>query len=94
MTLLDAKRSMNINIFLKQFRKTNEEIVDLIGKGDHRAFGVEKIKGLVKLLPQQDEVKALLLVFFFFSLIILVVILQFRFKLKFLSYWTLPQLEL
>ncbi|PVD34472.1 hypothetical protein C0Q70_05747 [Pomacea canaliculata] len=56
-TLLDAKRSMNINIFLKQFRKTNEEIVDLIRKGDHRAFGVEKIKGLVKLLPQQDEVE-------------------------------------
>lgn len=58
-TLLDAKRSMNVNIFLKQFRKSNEEIVKMIKKGDYRAFGVEKLKGLIKLLPPPDEMDLL-----------------------------------
>lgn len=47
---------MNLNIFLKQFRRSNEEIIEMIKKADVRAFGVEKLKGLIKLLPQQDEV--------------------------------------
>ena len=47
---------MNINIFLKQFRKTNEQIIDLIRKCDSRSFGVEKLRGLLKIMPQQDEV--------------------------------------
>nr|KAG5685511.1 hypothetical protein BaRGS_024248 [Batillaria attramentaria] len=58
-TLLDAKRSMNVNIFLKQFRKSNEAIVEMIKKGDYRAFGVEKLKGLIKLLPPADEIEQL-----------------------------------
>ncbi|KAK3577067.1 hypothetical protein CHS0354_037090 [Potamilus streckersoni] len=56
-TLLDPKRSMNVNIFLKQLRKPNEEVIELIKKGDARAFGVEKLKGLLKILPQPDEVE-------------------------------------
>ncbi|CAG5120639.1 unnamed protein product, partial [Candidula unifasciata] len=56
-SLLDPKRSMNINIYLKQFRKSNEAIVDLIKKGEGRSFGVEKLKGLIKLLPQLDEIE-------------------------------------
>jgi hypothetical protein len=55
-TLLDPKKSMNLNIFLKQFRKPTEVIIQLIQEGDARGLGVEKLKGLVKLLPQQDEV--------------------------------------
>ena len=47
---------MNLNIFLKQFRRSNEEIIGMIKTADVRAFGVEKLKGLIKLLPQQDEV--------------------------------------
>lgn len=55
-TLLDPKKSMNVNIFLKQFRKPIEVIIDLLRAGDPRAFGVEKLKGLSKVLPQTDEV--------------------------------------
>lgn len=55
-TLLDPKKSMNVNIFLKQFRKPTEVIIDLLRAGDPRAFGVEKLKGLSKVLPQTDEV--------------------------------------
>lgn len=58
-TLLDPKKSMNLNIFLKQFRKPNEVIIELIKAGDVRGLGVEKLKGLLKLLPQQDEIEAI-----------------------------------
>lgn len=54
--MLDPKKSMNVNIFLKQFRKSIEVIIDLLRAGDPRAFGVEKLKGLSKVLPQTDEV--------------------------------------
>ncbi|KAK0045993.1 inverted formin-2-like isoform X1, partial [Biomphalaria pfeifferi] len=56
-SLLDPKRSMNVNIFLKQFRKNNAAIVDLIRKGEARNIGVEKLKGLIKILPLMDEVE-------------------------------------
>ncbi|CAL1536506.1 unnamed protein product [Lymnaea stagnalis] len=56
-SLLDPKRSMNVNIYLKQFRKNNAAIVDLIRKGEARSIGVEKLKGLIKILPQADEVE-------------------------------------
>ena len=47
---------MNVNIFLKQFRKPTDVIIGLLKAGDPQAFGVEKLKGLSKILPQQDEV--------------------------------------
>ena len=50
------KRSMNVNIFLKQFRMNNIQIVELIRKGDEHKFGLERLKGLIKIVPQQDEV--------------------------------------
>ncbi|XP_059158848.1 inverted formin-2-like [Physella acuta] len=56
-SLLDPKRSMNVNIYLKQFRKNNAAIVDLIRKGEARSIGVEKLKGLIKILPQLDEIE-------------------------------------
>ncbi|XP_022325197.2 inverted formin-2-like [Crassostrea virginica] len=56
-TLLDPKKSMNVNIFLKQFRKPTDVIIDLLRSGDPRSFGVEKLKGLSKLLPQPDEIE-------------------------------------
>ena len=49
-----------MNIFLKQFRKTNDVIIEQIKQGDARALGVEKLKGLLKILPQQDEVRMIL----------------------------------
>ncbi|XP_069129729.1 inverted formin-2-like isoform X2 [Argopecten irradians] len=57
--LLDPKKSMNVNIFLKQFRKPIEVVVELIKMGDSRAFGVEKLKSLLKILPGHDEVEML-----------------------------------
>ena len=57
--LLDRMRSLNISIFLKQFRSSNEEIVEMVREGDHEVFGAEKLKGLVKILPEQDEIEML-----------------------------------
>ena len=59
MSLLDGKRSLNINIFLKQFRSSNEEIVELIREGSHDEIGAEKLRGLLKILPAMDEVEML-----------------------------------
>ena len=50
------KRSMNVNIFLKQFKMTNEAIVELIKHGDDAKVGAEKLKGLLKVMPEKDEV--------------------------------------
>lgn len=63
--LLDSKRSLNINIFLKQFRSvcSNDgdqiKIIRLIKLGDHNAFGAEKLLHLIKLLPDQTEIDLL-----------------------------------
>jgi inverted formin-2 len=57
--LLDGKRSLNINIFIKQFRKTNEEITEMIQMGSHDEIGVEKLRGLLKILPEFDEFEML-----------------------------------
>lgn len=57
--LLDGKRSLNINIFLRQFRSSNEDIIQMILEGDHDSFGAEKLKGLMKILPEMDEIEML-----------------------------------
>ena len=57
--LLDGKRSLNINIFLKQFRSSNEGIIDMVVSGDFNDFEPEKLKGLKMILPEQDEVRIL-----------------------------------
>jgi hypothetical protein len=44
---------------LKQFRSSNEDIIQIILDGDHDDFGAEKLKGLVKILPEMDEVEML-----------------------------------
>ena len=46
---------MNVNIFLKQFKRPNEEIVQFIKDGKDEEFGEEKLKGLLKILPEDDE---------------------------------------
>ncbi|XP_063325732.1 FH2 domain-containing protein 1-like isoform X2 [Pelmatolapia mariae] len=58
-SILDAKRGMNIAIFLKQFKRSNETIVDEICHGNSEAFGVERLRELLKLLPESEEVKKL-----------------------------------
>lgn len=58
-TLLDGKRSLNVNIFLKQFRTSNEDIIQLIKNGSHDDIGAEKLRGLLKILPEVDELDML-----------------------------------
>jgi hypothetical protein len=58
-SLLDGKRSLNINIFLKQFRSSNAEIAQMIRDGEHDDIGTEKLRGLLKILPPTDEVEML-----------------------------------
>ncbi|KAF2352291.1 Formin FH2 domain [Trinorchestia longiramus] len=57
--LLDGKRSLNVNIFLRQFRVPNEEILSLLREGDHAEVGAEKLRNLLKLLPSPDEAEML-----------------------------------
>ena len=57
--LLDGKRSLNINIWLRQFRSSNEDIIQMILDGDHDDFGAEKLKGLMKIMPEMDEIEML-----------------------------------
>jgi len=58
--LLDGKRSLNINIFLKQFRaSSNDDIVRTIEEGAFDEFGAERLRGLVKILPEMDEIEML-----------------------------------
>ncbi|RZF46426.1 hypothetical protein LSTR_LSTR012501 [Laodelphax striatellus] len=57
--LLDGKRSLNVNIFLKQFRSSNEDIIQVIRDGEHDEIGAEKLRGLLKILPELDELEML-----------------------------------
>ncbi|XP_044024188.1 inverted formin-2-like isoform X2 [Siniperca chuatsi] len=58
-SFIDAKKSLNINIFLKQFKCSHEDFVSLIRRGDRSRFDVEVLKQLVKLLPEKHEVENL-----------------------------------
>ncbi|ALC44102.1 form3 [Drosophila busckii] len=58
-TLLDGKRSLNVNIFLKQFRSSNEHIIQRIQQGEHKEIGAERLRGLLKILPEVDELDML-----------------------------------
>jgi len=48
---------MNVNIFLKQFKMSNEAIVTLVRDSDDARIGAEKLRGLLKVLPETDEVE-------------------------------------
>ncbi|XP_053199596.1 FH2 domain-containing protein 1-like [Scomber japonicus] len=58
-SILDSKRGMNIGIFLKQFKRSNQAIVDDIRHGNGELYGAEALRELLKLLPETDEVKKL-----------------------------------
>ncbi|XP_071485950.1 uncharacterized protein [Diadema antillarum] len=55
--LLDSRRSLNVNIFLRQFRTTNDVILGLIAGGKSSEIGAEKLKSLLKILPENDEIE-------------------------------------
>jgi len=50
------KTSMNVNIFLKQFKCSNKEVVEMIAEGNVEIIGQERLRGLKKILPGQDDV--------------------------------------
>uniref|UniRef100_A0A4W6EHJ1 Inverted formin 2 n=1 Tax=Lates calcarifer TaxID=8187 RepID=A0A4W6EHJ1_LATCA len=58
-SFIDAKKSLNLNIFLKQFRCSHEDFVSLIQRGDRSKFDVEVLKQLIKLLPEKHEIENL-----------------------------------
>ncbi|XP_072232050.1 uncharacterized protein [Leuresthes tenuis] len=58
-SILDSKRAMNIAIFLKQFKRSNQAIVDDIHHGNSVSFGAELLRELLKLLPETEEEKKL-----------------------------------
>lgn len=55
--LLETKRSMNANIFLKQFKASNQEVVQMIAEGQQARIGAERLRGLQKIMPEKDEVE-------------------------------------
>lgn len=58
-TFLDSKKSLNLNIFLKQFKCSNEEVTAMIRAGDTAKFDAEVLKQLLKLLPEKHEIENL-----------------------------------
>ncbi|KAM9292042.1 inverted formin-2 isoform 3-T5 [Morus bassanus] len=58
-TFLDSKKSLNLNIFLKQFKCSNEEVAAMVQNGDRTKFDVEILKQLLKLLPEKHEIENL-----------------------------------
>lgn len=58
-TILGSRRSLNISIFLKHFKKSSESLLDDILLGNTGVFSVESLRELLKLLPEEDEVKNL-----------------------------------
>ncbi|XP_072618580.1 inverted formin-2 isoform X3 [Vulpes vulpes] len=58
-TFLDAKKSLHLNIFLKQFKCSNEDVAAMIQAGDTSKFDVEVLKQLLKLLPEKHEIENL-----------------------------------
>ncbi|KAI4813947.1 hypothetical protein KUCAC02_003165 [Chaenocephalus aceratus] len=59
-TILDSKKSMNIGIFLRHFKKPVAEMVLDISQANWLRFGSGKLQELCKLLPEEREVKQLL----------------------------------
>ncbi|XP_031435659.1 inverted formin-2 isoform X2 [Clupea harengus] len=55
-SFIDAKKNLNLNIFLKQFKCSFDEFVALIQNGDRSKFDVEILKQLLKLMPEKHEI--------------------------------------
>ncbi|CAG2169479.1 unnamed protein product [Oppiella nova] len=57
--LLDGKKSLNVNIFLKQYRGSIEDLINKISCGDHKEIGTERLRNLLKILPEANEIELL-----------------------------------
>ncbi|XP_068174424.1 FH2 domain-containing protein 1-like [Antennarius striatus] len=58
-SILSAKRSMNVGIFLKQFKRPVKDVIEEIKSGNCPSFPSGKLKELCKLLPDKEEEKQL-----------------------------------
>lgn len=54
MNILDNNRSLAINIMLKQFKSGSHEILEALQNG--MSIPLEKLKGLQRVLPTDEEV--------------------------------------
>ncbi|XP_043974422.1 FH2 domain-containing protein 1-like isoform X2 [Gambusia affinis] len=58
-TILCSKRSINIGIFLKQFKRPVKDLIQDIQLGNGLSFGTGKLREMCKLLPDEGEMKQL-----------------------------------
>ena len=63
-TLLDPKSSLNVNIFLKQFKMPNAKIIAILSEGDCRRITSDQLKAVQKLLPDKNTVSVPLFVLY------------------------------
>jgi hypothetical protein len=59
LNLLDSKRSLAVNIFLRQIKGRGAAIVKAVQEACSSELGAEKLRGLQRLLPEHHEVKLL-----------------------------------
>ena len=57
MTLLENKKSFQVNIFLRQFRIPTSAVIENLATGNSEPLGAEKLRGLRNLLPDTEEVR-------------------------------------
>lgn len=55
-SLLDSKRSLTINIFLRQFKNGIPEVIGKVENAQN--MNVDSLRGLLKILPDSDEVSS------------------------------------
>nr|XP_002127689.1 FH2 domain-containing protein 1 [Ciona intestinalis] len=58
-SLLDSKRSLNVNIFLRQFKRSPTVLAESIKQCDVSFMNSDKLRALRKLLPDKEEIKVL-----------------------------------
>ncbi|XP_078077602.1 uncharacterized protein LOC144499485 [Mustelus asterias] len=56
-SVLDGKKSMNLSIFLRQFKRPIPSIIEDIRNGAGFSYGADKLTELRKMLPDKNEVK-------------------------------------
>lgn len=57
--LIDRSRANNISIIVKQFRVSNAALREAIMKVDTNVLSLERVQGLIKILPTEEEMAAI-----------------------------------
>lgn len=57
--LIDRSRANNISIIVKQFRISNAALREAIMKVDTNILNLERVQGLIKILPTEEEIAAI-----------------------------------